>query len=140
MVTGTLVMTCVPKVEVEGPASECAMHQRVIGTLLGKCLDQTRCGALQTFSEIDLLPCTLRVIVEPIGASTASPVALSAPKPKLKLPTTLITAGVVDQNSAVYHDAADATPQTDVSGTTADEVPKLQRKARNHGQVSQLEN
>ena len=30
-------MTCVSKVEVEGPASECAVHQRVIGTLLGKC-------------------------------------------------------------------------------------------------------
>ena len=31
------VMTCVPKVEVYEPVSECALHQRVIGTLLGKC-------------------------------------------------------------------------------------------------------
>ena len=47
-------------------------------------LSQTKCRALQIFSEIDLLPCTLKLIVEPIGASTASPVALSALKPKLK--------------------------------------------------------
>ena len=54
--------------------------------------------------------------------------------------TTRRTAGVVDQNSAVYHDAADTHPQTDVFvlWTTADEVLKLQREARNHEPVARF--
>ena len=50
------------------------------------------------------------------------------------------TAGVVDQNSAVYHNAADTNPQTDVSvrWTTADEVLKLQDEARNYEPVARF--
>ena len=56
------------------------------------------------------------------------------------MPITRRAAGVVDQNSAVYHDAADTNPQTDVSilWTTADEVLKLQREARNHEPVARF--
>ena len=50
-------------------------------------------------------------------------------------------AGVVNQNSAVYHDAADTGPQTDVSvlWTIADEVLKLQREARNYEPVARFQ-
>ena len=48
------------------------------------------------------------------------------------VPTTRRIAGVVDQNSAVYHDAADTNPHIDVFvlWTTVDKVLKLQRDAR----------
>ena len=47
---------------------------------------------------------------------------------------------VVDQNSAVYHDADDTNPQTDVSvlWTTADEVLKLHREVRNNEPVARF--
>ena len=50
-------------------------------------------------------------------------------------------AGVVDQNSAVYHDTADTNPQTDVSvlWTIADEALKLQREARNYEPMARFQ-
>ena len=50
------------------------------------------------------------------------------------------TIGVVDQNSVVYHDAADTNPQIDVSvpWTTANKVLKLQRKVQNYEPVAKF--
>ena len=56
------------------------------------------------------------------------------------VPTTRTTAGVVDQNSAVYYDAVGANLQTDVSilWRTADKVLKHQRKVQNHEPVARF--
>ena len=52
------------------------------------------------------------------------------------------TVEVFDQNSAVYHDAAETNPQIDVSvlWTTADKVLKLQRKVQNYEPVARFHN
>ena len=71
---------------------------------------------------------------EPIGAFNGKSCGVERADTEVEVVlTTRKTAGVVDQNSAVYHDAADTNPQSDVPvlWTTAVEALKLQREARN---------
>ena len=91
-------MTCVPKVEVEGPSARltCCLHVKG-DRRVNRSQNGTSCGVERAETEVEVVPTTHR------------------------------TTGVVDQNSAVYHDAADTNPQIDVSvmWTTSDKALEL---------------
>ena len=79
-------MICVPKVEVEEPSARLTCCLHVKGDRrANRSFNGMSCGVERAETEVEVVSTTHR------------------------------TTGVVDQNSAVYHDAADTNPQIDVS-------------------------